>query len=94
MKKIPCKNILRLYLKLGELIVNYLGAAGQITSNGANGVFGFLDTMPTVRVGAESVPVGLRNDITEGDAWMYCTVDFYGVQAYKINIIEVYDKTK
>lgn len=78
----------------GELLVTYLGNAGIITSNRNTGVFGRLNSLPSIRLEENPIPIGIREDICEGPALLYCTVDNEGVQEYEIEIIAVYNKTQ
>ncbi len=49
------------------------GRIGSLSANGGAGVFGQLDELPPI-LPCEPLPIALRRDIREGEAYIYCTV--------------------
>ena len=63
------------------------GVVGELSGNAACGVWGVYDKLPA---GAKTpVPVGLREDLHEGDATILCTVSERGVEEYAVKISSI-----
>ncbi len=58
---------------------------GELYINNDLGVYGFVQTMKN-----ESVPVALRQEVEEGIAYIYCTLDGEGVKEYQIEIKKIF----
>ena len=63
------------------------GRAGALLGNSACGVWGVFSEVP--EVSCEPMPIGLRDDITEGDAYILCTATGDEVQKYDIRISNI-----
>ena len=61
---------------------------GTVTSNTECGVFGKLDTVPSSSA-ATAIPVGHKNEVTTGEAYIYSTLKNGKCAKYKIEIIEI-----
>lgn len=61
------------------------GKIGSILGNNECGVFGVLATVPK-NVPTEPLPIGLKGDLKEGAAYIYCTLDTNEVTKYNITI--------
>lgn len=59
---------------------------GTLTTNSASGVYGSLKRLPQKQM---RVPLGLRQDISRGEAVIYTTVDGTAPQAYTVEIEEI-----
>lgn len=72
----------------GELCGTFTSsnACGQITTNNGTGIFGFLDACPT---SATAVPIAYKQEIEEGPATIYTTIDGTGPKEYQIEIENV-----
>lgn len=63
------------------------GVVGRLSGNATCGVWGVYDKLPA---GAgDPVPVGLRDDLHEGDATILCTVSERGVGEYAVKISSI-----
>ena len=73
----------------GELHGFFIGKqSGVILSNTALGVKGKLNKIPTETAG-ELFPIGKKEDLHEGKAYIYTTVDGDGRQKYEIDISKI-----
>lgn len=71
---------------VGELCGVITGKSiGELCLNNDMGVYGFTETDKT-----ESVPVAVKQEVTEGAAKIYCTLDDGGVKGYDIEIKKIY----
>ena len=72
----------------GELrgVFSNNGTSGELLMNSESGVFGFLNQNPSAH---QPIPLGLRQEITKGDATIYCTIDADGPKEYSIYIDSV-----
>lgn len=61
------------------------GKTGTLMSNTRCGVYGYLSQLPK-DLTSEPLPLGSREDIKEGDAYIYCTLDEGGVGKYGVSI--------
>lgn len=59
---------------------------GRLMLNSESGVFGYLNNSPT---NTAAVPLGLRQEITRGEATIYCTLDSGEPKEYSIYIDSV-----
>ena len=64
------------------------GKTGTLLKNTNNGVFGAFVNLPDGLM-SEPLPVGTRNDVTAGKAYIYCTLDGTTPQKYEIEISEI-----
>ena len=64
------------------------GKTGTLISNTACGVYGILGQLPS-GLPEPPLPVGSRNDVTEGEAYIRCTLDDGGAQKYSIRISDI-----
>ena len=62
------------------------GSLGKLTQNRQNGVYGVLTTYP---LGAQSLPVARRQQVQEGAAEIWTTVDGVKAQRYTVQIEQV-----
>ena len=63
------------------------GRSGALLGNSACGVWGVFSEVPEVC--HEPMPIGLRDDLHEGDAYILCTVDDGEMQKYDIRISNI-----
>jgi stage IV sporulation protein B len=64
------------------------GKSGTLLQNTDCGVFGVLSSLPSY-LPSEPLSLGLRNDIREGSAYIYCTLDGNSPQRYEIEICNI-----
>ncbi len=62
------------------------GKKGALLGNSACGVWGVFSQLPEP---TEAIPIGLRDDIQEGDAYILCTLDSNKMEKYDIQISNV-----
>ena len=60
------------------------GKTGTLLGNDACGVYGIFSRCPNA-VG-DPVPLGLKHEVSEGEAYIYCTLDGNGIGKYKVEI--------
>ncbi len=73
----------------GELRGYFAGKPlGTLSANRATGIYGTLDRVPPGLVG-ERFAVGNKNDVTEGRAYIFSTVDGEGRGMYEIEILNI-----
>ncbi len=60
------------------------GKTGSLLGNSACGVWGVLSKIPDQA--SEALPLGLRDELEEGDAYILCTLDSNGPKKYNIRI--------
>ena len=58
---------------------------GSMIKNSDCGVFGVLTDTPNNPI-SRALPIGLKNDLKEGDAYIYCTLDDGEMKQYSIKI--------
>ncbi len=63
------------------------GKVGALLGNSACGVWGVLSEIPDMEL--EPMPVGLRGEVTEGDAYILCTLDSGKMDRYDIQISNI-----
>ena len=63
------------------------GRSGALLGNSNCGVWGVFSEVP--EVSCEPMPIGLRDDITEGDAYILCTATAGEIQKYDIRISNI-----
>ena len=63
------------------------GRSGALLGNSNCGVWGVFSEVP--ELSCEPMPIGLRDDITEGDAYILCTVANNEMQKYDIRISNI-----
>ncbi len=61
---------------------------GSLIGNTECGVYGVMDVK--INSISEALPVGTREDMTEGPAEIYCNVDGNGIEKYAVNIVKIY----
>ena len=64
------------------------GKTGTLLENTNNGVFGVFASLPE-GLPSEPIPVGGRNEIKSGKAYIYCTLDGTTPERYEIQISEI-----
>lgn len=64
------------------------GKTGSLVSNTHCGVYGMFAGLPD-GVPCEPIPIGLRGEVSEGKAYIYCTLDTNKVEKYEIEISEI-----
>lgn len=75
----------------GELHGSFKGAkAGSLIENTSCGVFGMLLKTPSSC--KDLMEIGLRGELQNGKAYIYCTLDASGPQKYEIEISEIDSK--
>lgn len=67
------------------------GKCGSLLQNTECGVFGIMTSLPE-NLPTAPLSLGLRNDVREGKAHIYCTLDGNSPQKYEIEIINI-DRT-
>ena len=60
------------------------GKTGTLLGNDECGVYGIFSECP--KTVSEPLPLGLRNEITEGEAFIYCTLDTGEIGKYSVEI--------
>lgn len=60
------------------------GKTGTLLGNDECGVYGIFSECP--KTVCEPLPLALRNEITEGEAFIYCTLDTGGIGKYSVEI--------
>ena len=65
------------------------GKTGTLLGNTECGVFGVF-ACPPDKLPSEPLSVGLRNEVKEGKAYIYCTLDSNTVQQYEIEISDIH----
>ena len=63
------------------------GRSGALLGNSNCGVWGVFSEVP--ELSCEPMPIGLRDDITEGDAYILCTASGEEIQKYDIRISNI-----
>ena len=63
------------------------GKVGSLLGNTACGVWGVFSEIP--ECSSEPLPVGLRGDVQEGDAYILCTLDSNKMEKYDIQITNI-----
>lgn len=72
----------------GELQGSFTGdKTGNLVGNTDNGVFGVFTDM---NISGEKFPLGRKSELTEGDAYIICTLDDSGAQKYSVNISDIH----
>lgn len=64
------------------------GKTGALLGNSACGVWGMFSSAPTE--GIEPLPLGLRDEIREGDAYILCTLDSNKIEKYDVRISNIH----
>ena len=67
------------------------GKCGTLLQNSDCGAFGVLSSLPS-SLPSEPLPLGLRNELREGKAYIYCTLDSGAPRRYEIEISNI-DRT-
>ena len=63
------------------------GRVGTLLGNSSCGVWGMLSDAPTFK--GEPMPIGLRDEIREGDAYILCTLDTNKIGKYAVKISNI-----
>lgn len=66
-------------------------AIGELWENSHQGVFGRFSVLPKKL--PEAIPVGARNELTKGKAFIYTTLSGHETQRYEIEIEEIYENS-
>lgn len=74
----------------GELKGKFGSDIGTLLANTQNGIFGLLNKLPTDAYNKEALPIGLRSEVKEDKAKIYCTLDDNVIEEYDIEIIKIY----
>jgi stage IV sporulation protein B len=61
---------------------------GSLIGNTDTGVYGIYSKIPD-NIPTEPLPIGLRQEVEEGRAYIYCTTDSNEVEKYEIEIIKI-----
>ena len=64
------------------------GKTGSLLGNNECGVFGVFAGIPET-VPTEPLPIALKQDVKEGDAYIYCTLDNNEITKYNIRITDI-----
>ena len=65
------------------------GRHGSLLGNSDTGVFGVFTSLPDNTSAENTVPIALKNEIRDGKATIYCTLDENGIQSYEVNIRKI-----
>lgn len=65
------------------------GKQGTLLGNSDAGVFGVLTTLPDTVCEENALPIALKNEIHDGKAQIYCTLDESGIQAYDVTVRKI-----
>ncbi len=65
------------------------GKIGSLLGNTAAGVFGLFTELPGGMCETDAIPIGLKNEIHDGPATLYCTLDGGGIGVYTVNIHKI-----
>jgi len=65
------------------------GKRGTLIGNSDAGVFGILSTLPDGVSADTALPIALKNEIRDGKAHIYCTLDESGVKSYEVCIRKI-----
>lgn len=65
------------------------GKIGSLLGNTAAGVFGLLTDMPEGVSDETALPIALKDEIKDGIAYLYCTLDEGGIEKYEIRIRKI-----
>ena len=74
----------------GELKGRFRDSIGTLLANTHNGIFGILNKVQADPESVTPVPIGLRQDVKEGKAVIYSTVDERGTREFEIEIVKIY----
>lgn len=75
----------------GELVGYFSGeTSGVLLGNTNAGVYGILDTLPRDRIPEDQMELGTRSSVTEGDAYIWCTLDNGKPCRYTISIRDLH----
>lgn len=66
------------------------GKTGSLIGNTECGVYGVMTKLPASVPFDKPVPVGKRDEVQPGKAWLYCTLDVGGVCRYEIEISDIH----
>ncbi len=69
------------------------GKIGALIGNTAAGVFGILTELPAGIGKDAALPIALKQEIHDGPAVLYCTLDDGGIGAYSVNIRKIKNPT-
>jgi len=65
------------------------GKNGVLLGNSDAGVFGVLSVLPKGISAETALPIALKNEIKDGKAQIYCTLDESGIHAYEVSIRKI-----
>jgi len=65
------------------------GRHGSLLGNSEAGVFGVFTSLPESISEENTVPIALKNEIRDGKATIYCTLDESGIQSYEVQIRKI-----
>ncbi len=65
------------------------GKKGTLVGNSDAGVFGLLSELPQGISNDTAIPIALKNEIRDGKAQIYCTLDESGIHAYDITVRKI-----
>lgn len=63
------------------------GVVGTLLGNATCGVWGIYDRLPAAA--GKAIPIGLRDEVKEGDATILCTLSEEGVGEYRVQIFSI-----
>ncbi len=74
----------------GELMGYFAsGKIGTLLGNTTAGVYGILTELPEGVSQSTAIPIALKDEITDGKAQLYCTLDETGVHSYEVSIRKI-----
>lgn len=65
------------------------GKIGSLLGNTSAGVYGLLTEMPAGVSAETALPIALKDEIKDGTAHLYCTLDSSGIEKYEIRIRKI-----
>ncbi len=69
------------------------GKIGALLGNTSAGVYGVLTEMPSGVSKDTALPIALKNEIKDGTAHIYCTLDDSGIRSYEVSIRKIKNAT-
>ncbi|MGM9652176.1 MAG: SpoIVB peptidase S55 domain-containing protein, partial [Eubacteriales bacterium] len=65
------------------------GKRGSLIGNSDAGVYGVLTSLPPEASQERALPIALKEEIRDGEAQLYCTLDGSGIHGYKVSIRKI-----
>ena len=73
----------------GMIVYNESYILGEIDYNGEEGIFGICNEQALAMCTQEPLPVGLKQEIKKGQAYIYCTVEDNCPEYYEVEITNI-----